>query len=395
MSEPGPFGTGGPLEDLLRNLARLLTSQGPVNWEIGRQLAQWTATEGEPEDNPDPIVRLRLEELLRVADLHISEATGLSTSATGGVLTARVVTRSQWALRTLDAWRSLLERLATSIAQAAPTDEPPEDLPSDPMTKLLGNLPQAVAPLLFGMQAGSMVGHLAGRAMAQYDLPIPRPSSDELLFVPVTIDGFAHDWSLSPDDVRLWICLHEVAHHAVLSRPHVRARLEELMLGYAGSFQPDTGTLEARLGSFDPTDMASLQETFTNPEMLLGDFDSPARQQLMIPLQALLSAVVGYVDHVMDVVGRRVIGSYGPLTEALRRRRLDGGEGQQFVARLLGVELTAASYERGASFVHGVLERAGEDGLSRLWHSAHELPTPAEMDAPGLWLARIDLPEGD
>ena len=72
MSQPGPLGGGGPLEDLLRNLARLLTSQGPLNWEIARQLAQWTAAEGEPEDNPDPIARVQLEELLRVADLHVS-----------------------------------------------------------------------------------------------------------------------------------------------------------------------------------------------------------------------------------------------------------------------------------------------------------------------------------
>jgi len=79
MSESGPFGGGGgPLEDLLRNLARLLTSQGPVNWEVGRQLALWTATEGEPENNPDPLARVRLDELLRVADLHVSETTGLA-----------------------------------------------------------------------------------------------------------------------------------------------------------------------------------------------------------------------------------------------------------------------------------------------------------------------------
>ncbi len=394
MSEPGPFGAGGPLEDLLRNLARLLTSQGPVNWEIGRQLAQWTASEGEAEDNPDPIARVRLEELLRVADLHVSDTTGLSTS-TKGVLRGRAVTRSEWALRTLEAWRPVLERLATSLGRSAEPEHLPDELGSDPMAKLLGNLPQAVAPLLFGMQAGSMVGHLASRAMGQYDLPVPRPPLDELLFVPSTIDKFAEEWSLAPDDVRLWVCLHEVAHHAVLSRPHVRSRLDELMLAYAGSFLADTSSLEARLGSFDPTDMASLQETFSNPEVLLGELESPAQRELMVPLQALLSAVVGYVDHVMDTVGRRIIGSYGPLTEALRRRRLDDGEGQRFVARLLGVELTAASYDRGASFVRGVLERAGEDGLGRLWHSARELPTPAELDAPGLWLARIDLPEQD
>ncbi len=40
-----------------------------------------------------------------------------------------------------------------------------------------------------------------------------------------------------------------------------------------------------------------------------------------------------------------------------------------------------------------MVERAGEDGLARLWATERELPTPAELDAPGLWLARIDLPE--
>ncbi len=40
-----------------------------------------------------------------------------------------------------------------------------------------------------------------------------------------------------------------------------------------------------------------------------------------------------------------------------------------------------------------MVERAGEEGLRRLWNGERELPTPAEVDAPGLWLARIDLPD--
>ena len=55
--------------------------------------------------------------------------------------------------------------------------------------------------------------------MGQYDLPMPRPPSDELLFVSIAIDEFANDWSLPADDVRLWVCLHEVTHHAVLAGP--------------------------------------------------------------------------------------------------------------------------------------------------------------------------------
>jgi putative hydrolase len=261
------------------------------------------------------------------------------------------------------------------------------------MAKLLGNLPQAMTPLLFGMQAGSMVGHLASRALGQYDLPIPRPVSDELLFVTSTIDTFASEWSLPSDDVRMWVCLHEVAHHAVLSRAHVRVRLEELMSAYVAAFQPDAMGLEDRLAAFDPTDLGALQETFSNPEVLLGEMESQAQAEIKVPLQALLSAIVGYVDFIMDSIGRRIIGSYGPLTEALRRRRLEEAQGTGFVARLLGVELSAANYDRGASFIKGIVERAGEDGLARLWRSARELPTPAELQAPGLWLARIDLPD--
>ena len=93
----------------------------------------------------------------------------------------------------------------------------------------------------------------------------------------------------------------------------------------------------------------------------------------------------------LDVVGGKLIAGYPMLTEALRRRRVSAGEADRFVERLFGLELGQATYERGAAFVAGVVERAGEDGLRRLWADAANLPTPPEVDAPGLWLARIDL----
>lgn len=397
---PGPFGGEGPFGDLMRNLARMLTSQGPINWEFARQLAAWGATSGREERNVDPLARVRIEELVRVAEMHVGQATGLPL-ATGGVLRAATLTRSQWALRTLDAWRPLLERLATALAQASmdalsssgEAEEQPEEAAGDPMSQLFGNLPQVLGPLLFGMQAGSMVGQLATRALGGYDLPMPRPPADELLLVPVAIDEFAEAWSLEPDDVRLWICLREATNHAVLSRPHVRAHLDQLIGDYVGAWQPDPGVIEQKLAGFNPTDPSSLEETFGNPTAMLGEMQSDAQRRLQVPLQALLSAVTGYVDHMMDVVGHRLIGTYGPLTEALRRRRLEEDAGSKVLGQLFGVALDEAGYQRGQAFVNGVLERAGEEGLARLWATARELPTPAEVSAPGLWLARIDLPD--
>ena len=41
--------------------------------------------------------------------------------------------------------------------------------------------------------------------------------------------------------------------------------------------------------------------------------------------------------------------------------------------------------------VDGIVERVGSEGLERLWLNEENLPTPNEVDAPGLWLARLDL----
>ena len=211
------------------------------------------------------------------------------------------------------------------------------------------------------------------------------------------LDAFGAEWSLPADDLRLWICLHEIAHHTVLGVPHVRARLEALLGEYTTKFRNDPRALEEHLGDLDisggPEGLASLQQALDEPGALLGAIQSDEQRALLPRLEALVAVVVGVVDHVMDEVGAKLISSYGMLTEALRRRRVETGEADRFVERLLGLELTQAVYDRGSAFVEGVIERAGPDGLARLWQSEAMLPSPPEVDAPGLWLARIDLPD--
>jgi putative hydrolase len=396
VSDPAPFSGGGPLGDLLRNLARLLTTQGPLNWEIARQLAIFTATEGRAEANPDPLARVRMEELLRVADMHVAEATSLPTSRRGW-LELRCVTRAEWASTTLDSWKPVLLRLAQSLSPSleatSQAGEPPPPGQDNPMDQLLGNLPQVVGPLVLGAQAGTMVGHLASRAMGQYDMPMPAPSTDQLMAVPEVIDSFAKEWDLAADDVRMYVCLRDVVHHGVLARPHVAKVLEDHLLAYAGAFHMETDFIEQRFGSFDPNDLMSFQESLGDPEALLGDIQSDEQRRLLVPFRAFLAALSGYTDFVIDKVGQRLVGSYPLINEAFRRRRLEDGPGQRVLGKLLGVEVDQTTVDKGHAFVSGVLERAGEEGLSRLWTSASTLPTPAEVDAPGLWLARIELPD--
>ena len=398
MSGFGPPG-GNPFEGfpLFGDLARWFASQGPVNWDVARQMSMWIATEGKPQGNVEPMERIRLEELARVADLQVSDATGLSTSISGGVLSVLPVTRGDWALHSLESYRPILERLATALAKSEDETDPLSDQASagaDPTADLMGNLGKVIRPVMLGLQSGVMLGHLARDSFGQYDLPLPRRPADQLLIIPANIDAFAREWNLEADDLRMFVCLGEIAHHAVLGRPHVRARLLALLADYVGRFQIDPDAIEASFSEMDLLNNPSaLQEAFGRPETLLGVVQSPEQEALHVKIEVLLTAVVGYVDYVQEHIGRRLISSYDRIMEAVRRRRAEASDGERFAARLLGLEVGRAQYERGGAFVRGVVERAGDDGLRRLWHSERELPTPAELDAPGLWLARIDLPE--
>ncbi|HTV11894.1 MAG TPA: zinc-dependent metalloprotease [Acidimicrobiales bacterium] len=387
MSDNPASQSGGPLGDLLRDLARLLTAQGPINWEVARQLALWVATEGHPEPNPDPLARIRTEELLRVAEMHVAEASSMATSRRGW-LSVRSVTRAEWASTTLTSLKEVLTRLASSLAAG---QAPAQEAEPGPMDQLLGNLPQVIGPLMIGAQAGTMVGHLASRSMGQYDMPLPPPANDELLAVPAVVDAFAAEWGLSTDDVRMYVCLRDAAFHAVLVRPHVTEVLRDHMLAYAAGFQVQMGSIEERLSGLDPTDPASFQRALGDPEAMLGDVQSDEQRRLLVPFRAFLSALSGYTDYVTGKVGQRLVGAYPLVNEAFRRRRVEDGPGQRVLGKLLGIEVDQAVIDAGHAFVNGVLERAGEEGLARLWGSVRTLPTPAEVEAPGLWLARIEF----
>jgi putative hydrolase len=401
VSGPGPDDSGDPFANLpfFGDLSKLLGQQGPIAWDAASRLALTIASGGESEPNIEPSVRLSIEELGRVADLRVAAATGLSTVVGGRPPAVVAVTRTQWVQRSLDAYKPLLERLGEALAQGPDGAADPSDAlaglddPAGDPTALLGGMMKALGPMMLGMTAGSMLGHLGRRTLGQYDLPLPRPGAHEIMVVPANVDAFGEAWSLPVDELRLWVCLHELAHHAVLGVPHVGSTLQLLLDEFVSGFRPDPGALEQRLGdvAVGEAGIEGLQEVLSDPEALLGALRTPAQQASLARIEALVATVVGYVDHVMDEVGGTLIGSYDQITEALRRRRVEADESDRFVERLLGLELTQSVYDRGEAFIAGVVERSGKDGLERLWSSEDVLPTPADVDAPGLWLARVGL----
>lgn len=410
-----------PFQDMgmfLQELSRMLSGNAGGSWEAAAQLAGSIATQGRSEPNIDPGDRIEVEQLARVAELQVRSVVELGPD---DAIALEPMNRSQWARRFLDDERHLLERLSGSLGNALQAqlgelereagDDPFGEIPGlsglsgtgMPPEALIRQVMAMMGPMLLGMMAGSTAGHLAARAFGHYELPLPRPSEGPLTMVLSNVDEFSDEWTLPRDSVRLWVALSDVAHHRVLSIPHVRSHLDELLADYASSFNDDVEEMERRmielgipdlLGSGEP-DMAALQRLAADPDILLGAMQSDQQRELMPRIETLVATIEGFVDQVLDHLGHRLISEYERVTEAVRRRRVEFGPERRFVERLFGLELRQATFDRGAAFVDGLVERAGVAVLDELWIDVEHLPTPAELDAPGLWLARVGVDTGE
>jgi putative hydrolase len=375
----------------LGDMMKALSGQGPLNWEAARQFAQLGATGGESEPNVDPLLRPAYEDLSRIAALHVADLIGVDQISPG----IELMTRSQWAHRTLEDYRPLFTELASSLGGVGSSPSGPlgsEVAASDPLSQMLSGLNQMMAPAMLGMTVGSMVGTMAQRVFGIHDLPIPRPRPT-LLLVSHTIEEFAQQSSIDTNEMRLWVLAHEMAGSAVMSAPHLSARLTELIRAHVGAFRPDPNALSERLNGLDLADgdpMAAMQQAFSDPGLLLGAVLS-AEQRAMAPtLDAAVAAVVGVTDWVVDAIAARLIGGNAlTIAEAVRRRRLEATQEEVFVEQLLGVRVGSDQVARGKAFAQGVVDRVGESGISLLVNTPDSMPTASEIDAPGLWLARV------
>ncbi|MGZ4691442.1 MAG: zinc-dependent metalloprotease [Acidimicrobiia bacterium] len=415
--EPEQFGMAGfpglPGLDFsqldLAAVMRMLQTEGPVNWEIAQQVAGYVALDGEESEPPITAEqREELEELARAAESHVIAETGLE-----GVLGLRTaaIGRREWVDLHLDSLRPVLEALAATLRTALEDEggdstdlsgTHPSGAGANPFGfggpvgaggDPFGGLLTMLAPLLLGVQAGSMVGFLAQHALGRYDLPLPTDDEPSLAFVVPNLVAFEDAWSIERRDLRFTVAIHEVVHAAMRSVPWVRERLVRLAVEYVSAYEVDPRAFEERFGEIDPNDPTSFAGIAEHPELLLGAMESERQLEILARVQGLTMVLEGYADVVVERLGGRLLTDFPRVHEAMQRHHVERGEAERFIEQLLGLRLEREHYERGEQFCRGVIERAGMEGLNRLWESERMLPTPSELDAPGLWLARIDLPD--
>ncbi len=391
----GLGGAGMPLGAGMPGLPGMGGAGSGSPWDQAKQIATSVASGGN-EANVDPLARMALEDLARVAELHVRQAPGVSLDA---ATTVRPVSRTEWAKESVDAYRPFFERFGEAMGNAVTAEQQAltqDGFGDDPMAAMLGQMFSSLGPMMVAASAGSMLGHLGLRALGQYDLPIPRPG-DNVLVIPGAIDEAAEAWDVSLDEVRLAVLVHELCAHAVLNTPHVRSQLENLLIDFAAGFRPNADLIEQEFGSLfsggmgDLSQLGELANKMNDPEMMLGLMRSGAQDLLVPQMSALVAAILGYVDVIVERICSPLIPAYDRIRSGMRERIINVTPADRFMERLLGLEVTIDTVDRGRSFIEGVSERAGDDGLVRLWADELDLPTAAEIAAPGLWLARIGL----
>jgi len=393
---PGGFPNFGNID--LSELMRMLQAGGTVNMEIARRTAESVAQtnlesgEALPDPSATPDDSRAFDDVVRAVQLAVSDTTGISDTLS---LPANCVDRARYTRATLDGLTPVLEALGGALGRDATAGLDAGDPAAMGTEAFFGAMMQQLVPILLGVWAGTMIGTLSHTALGQYDLPLPLDGNPELRFVSSNVDAFAEEWSLPVDELRYALALRETVHGAQRSVPWVRARLVNLSSNYVSSYDMQNGALQDQLGDFDPMNPANVMAQFVDPGQVLEAMRSERQGPMLEELQRFVSVLEGYTDIVVETLGDRMVSAHTRIDEALRRHRLDRGEATAFVDRLLGLELDREHYEAGLAFCRGVLERSEGtfEQLNRLWTSEAMVPTQSELTAPGLWLARIDLPE--
>ncbi len=363
------------LSDLFGRLAKGEGAMGGgVDWQMVRELAVKVATQGKSEAYVEPGRRIHLEELFKVAEMHV--AATLATPVAGSK--AEVVTRTEWVTKMLEDWKQMFEQLS------AP--DPPEAGFGDPMA-MLQSLMVALSSTARMMKIGGMVGELSHTAFGYYVLAVPPPekSQRDIAIVEPTLADFAKEWSLDADHVGLWVCCSEILSHEVLSQPEVNTVLRQLYEAYIDEFdltmeQEWESKVEMLDQSGDPGEM--LESLFGETGELTVEFtESEEQQEISNQISAIASAVAGYVHHLSQKATGSILGSSDHIAEAFRRREANNALGRQ----IFGID---ADIDAGIAFVQ---ELEDHNALDRLWKDETSLPTPKEIELPRLWLARMDL----
>lgn len=365
---------------LFREIQRILaSSKGPVNVEMATQVAVALATQ-EGDGAPDPARTRALSDAVRESELVLAGYTRLPVEEPA---TVRTIGRADWARATLTAWGWLFERVAEKLSGGLAGGEE-EEAPAG-LAAAMGQ----VAPLLVGIQVGTLVGQLARDVLGRYDHPIPRDDEGHLLFVDPNVVRLASDYDFEQTAFVRWLALGSAARHLVLAQASWMNRYwRSLLTEVVDAMEIDVSELQSRMMDLQSEGPAALQEGL-GAGAALPLVPTDRHRQALARLRSFLAAVEGYARHATAAVGESLVGPVTQIEEGVARRRLEGSEAETMLKTILGVSLDRELEGAGTTFCAAVVKLKGIAVLNLMWTAPDNLPSYEEIKDPFAWMERV------
>ncbi|HEX2916530.1 MAG TPA: zinc-dependent metalloprotease [Chloroflexia bacterium] len=295
--------------------------------------------------------------------------------------TVRAASRNEWIDANIASFQQLFEPFERLNREAAQK--------SSAFTQVvMGSVNQNV----ISAEVGLLLGYLARRVLGQYDLSLlgKEPvAAGKVYFVEPNINGTVQSLNLNGDDFRLWIALHETTHAFEFeSHPWVRQHFNSILEKYFNYISEDLGKMRQNggLGGF-------LQRVRSNTAPADGWIErimTPEQRALFQELQAIMSIVEGYSNHMMNAIGATLLPNYEQIKERIESRQKNRSIIDRLFFRLTGMNLKMEQYRLGEIFVDTVVAAKGIDFANLMWAEAKYLPTLEEVKEPQRWISRVE-----
>lgn len=332
-----------------------------MDWDLATSTAAHLGPTGPTvtlDEATSVVVNLRV--LADEAATHVAAYTGLDPLVPDAGV--RVVDRPAWAAANVAGLRTVIKPLVDKLAGKP----------------LVNNTASAK---IAGLQAGALLAYLSGKVLGQYEVFDQNPG--QLLLVAPNIVSVERKIRADPRDFRLWVCIHEVTHRTQFTGvPWLRDHFLGEVQTYVAASEP-SGQLLRSAGKI--LEAARGREGTS----LLDAMQTPEQKAILDRLTALLTLLEGHAEFVMDGVGPDVIGSVERIRAAFDRRRAAANPVEQYLRRLLGIDIKLRQYAEGRKFVSTVVDRIGMSSFNHVFDSAGTLPVLSELSDPDAWVARV------
>jgi len=282
--------------------------------------------------------------------------------------------------------------LDTNIGNFQDLLQPFEDLYRDFSTPSRFDLPafNAMGRLAVSGEVGVLLGYLARRVLGQYDIGLLGARASEpgkLYFVEPNIRNAQRQLGLPQGEFRVWLALHEATHACEFEghpwiREYFNTTLEEYLESVVERLRDGGGSVSGML--------VRALERWSLGGNLIDALMTPRQREMVSRLQALMSLLEGYSNHIMVAVGRGMLPHLDDIEYRVEQRSRQRSPAELLFLRLTGLQMKLDQYRLGAAFVNQVTDERGPSFLNQVWEGPEKLPSEDEIRDPDRWMQRMD-----